>query len=53
MYGDPRAPSPSAEAGVAVLRDRITRIAAAGRLKVSEERAATLVQALGEARCCG
>ena len=48
MYGDPRAPSPAAQAGVAVLRERIRRIAAAGRLKVSEERAANLVQAVGE-----
>jgi AcrR family transcriptional regulator len=48
MYGDPRTPSPAAQAGVAVLRDRIRRIAAAGRLKVSEERAANLVQAVGE-----
>jgi AcrR family transcriptional regulator len=48
MYGDPRAPSPAARAGVAVLHERIRRIAAAGRLKVSEERAANLVQAIGE-----
>jgi AcrR family transcriptional regulator len=49
MYGDPlRAPSPAARAAVAVLHDRIARIAAAGRLKVSEERAASLVQAIGE-----
>ena len=49
MYGDPlRAPSPAASAAVAVLHDRIARIAAAGRLKVSEERAANLVQAVGE-----
>jgi len=49
MYGDPlRAPSRAASAAVAVLHDRIARIAAAGRLKVSEERAANLVQAVGE-----
>jgi AcrR family transcriptional regulator len=48
MYGDPRAPSPAARAGVAVLHDRIDRIAAAGRLKVSVRRAADLVQAVGE-----
>jgi AcrR family transcriptional regulator len=48
MYGDPRSPSPAAEAAVNVLHERIRRIAAAGRLKVSEQRAANLVQAVGE-----
>jgi AcrR family transcriptional regulator len=48
MYGDPRAHSAAAQAGVAVLRERIRRIARAGRLKVSEQRAADLVQAVGE-----
>jgi AcrR family transcriptional regulator len=48
MYGDPRAPSPAAKAALAILHERIGRIAAAGRLKVSAERAANLVQAFGE-----
>jgi AcrR family transcriptional regulator len=48
MFGDPRAPSPAARAALAVLHDRIRRIAVAGRLQVGEERAANLVQAVGQ-----
>ena len=39
--------SPAAEAGLAVLRGRIHRVAAAGRLRVPEPRAAELVHAAG------
>jgi AcrR family transcriptional regulator len=48
MFGDPRAPSPAARQAVSILHERIHRIAQAGRLKVTEERAANLVQAIGE-----
>ena len=49
MYGDPRpgAPAPAAVAAAEVLAGPIRRIAEAGRLQVSEERAAHLVQAAG------
>ncbi|WP_410667518.1 TetR/AcrR family transcriptional regulator [Amycolatopsis sp. cmx-4-68] len=39
--------SPAAEAGLAVLRARVRRIAEAGRLRVPERRAAELVHAAG------
>ena len=49
MYGDPRpgVRSPAAAAGFAILREHIHRVAAAGRLRVSEERAAQLMHAAG------
>lgn len=49
MSGDPRPRtlSPTFAAGVEVLQRRIKRIALAGRLRVSEERALALVQAAG------
>jgi AcrR family transcriptional regulator len=49
MSGDPqpRPASPPMAAGLDVLRRRIRRIAAAGRLRVSEERALALLQAVG------
>lgn len=49
MYGDPRpgASSPAAVAATEVLAGHIRRIAEAGRLRVSEERAAHLVRAAG------
>ncbi|RDE07369.1 TetR/AcrR family transcriptional regulator [Sphingomonas aracearum] len=40
-------PSAAAEAGLEVLRQRIRRVAQAGRLRVSEERAVDLVHACG------
>ncbi|MFI5909986.1 TetR/AcrR family transcriptional regulator [Dactylosporangium sp. NPDC051541] len=40
-------PSPAAEAGREVLRARVHRIAAAGRLRVPEDRAVALIQAAG------
>lgn len=40
-------PSPAAIAGVEVLRTRVRRVALAGRLKVAEERAVTLIHAAG------
>ena len=42
-----RAPSPAAAAGLDVLRARVHRIAAAGRLRVSERRAVELIHAAG------
>jgi len=39
--------SPATQAGIEVLRARIRRIAAAGRLRVPEERALTLVHSVG------
>lgn len=39
--------SAAAQAGRAVLQERIRRVAAAGRLRVSEQRATSLVQAAG------
>lgn len=49
MSGDPRprTSSPAFSAGVEVLQRRIKRLALAGRLRVSEERALALVQAAG------
>jgi len=50
MYGDPRpgaSPAPAALAAAEVLAGHIRRIAEAGRLRVSEERAAQLVHAAG------
>ena len=50
MYGEPRpgaAPPPAAAAAAEVLATHIRRIAEAGRLRVSEERAAQLVHAAG------
>jgi AcrR family transcriptional regulator len=50
MAGDPR-PRPlsaAAAVGVEVLRRRIGRIASAGRLRVSEERALGLVESIGQ-----
>ncbi|RKT37142.1 TetR family transcriptional regulator [Microbacterium sp. AG1240] len=39
--------SPATEAGIGVLRDRVHRIAVAGRLLVSEERAVEMIHAAG------
>ena len=48
INGDPRrSSSPAFEAGLAVLRQRVRRIALAGRLKVSETRAVALLHAVG------
>jgi AcrR family transcriptional regulator len=49
MYGEPRhgAAPPAAVAGAEILAAHIRRIAEAGRLRVSEERAAHLVHATG------
>ncbi|MEO7715757.1 MAG: TetR/AcrR family transcriptional regulator [Capsulimonas sp.] len=49
MYADPRpgAKSSAAEAGYRVLQEHIRRVAAAGRLRISEERAADLFHASG------
>lgn len=49
MYCDPKpgASSPAAAASYVVLREHIRSIAAAGRLRLSEERAANLVHASG------
>ncbi|GAB2456975.1 TetR/AcrR family transcriptional regulator [Jatrophihabitans fulvus] len=44
---DPSRSSPAARAGLEVLRTRIHRVAAAGRLRVPEERAVALVHAAG------
>ena len=43
----PRALSPAAAAGLEVLRRRIRKIALAGRLRISEERAVGLMQSVG------
>ena len=40
-------PSPAALAGIAVLRERVERIARAGRLRVPEDRAVALIHAVG------
>jgi hypothetical protein len=47
MYGDPHpgVTSAAAEAGLRILREHIHRIAVAGRLKISDERAIALVHA--------
>ena len=49
MYADPRpgAKSPAEEAGYRVLKEHIQRVAAVGRLRISEERAADLFHASG------
>lgn len=49
MYGDPRpgVRSPAAVTAFRILQERIRRIAAAGRLRVSEQKAADLVHAAG------
>ncbi|RCG25348.1 TetR/AcrR family transcriptional regulator [Sphaerisporangium album] len=49
MYGDahPGEPSPAARQAVSMLEQMITRIADAGRLKTSVDRAARMVQAAG------
>jgi len=49
MSGDPRAgaSTPAVETGLSVLRRRMHKIALAGRLRVSEQRAIALVQAAG------
>jgi AcrR family transcriptional regulator len=45
--GRPGPPSPAMLAGMAVLRERVARIARAGRLRVPEERAVRLIHAAG------
>ncbi len=47
MHGRPGRPSRAAAAGLAVLRDRVRRVALTGRLKVTEEHAAALIHAMG------
>ena len=49
MYGDPRSgvTSPAAASALRILQQHIRRLAVAGRLRVSEERAAELVHASG------
>ncbi|MGC4959874.1 TetR/AcrR family transcriptional regulator [Gordonia sp. DT218] len=48
IFSDPlRRPSATEERGIAVLRERIHRVARAGRLRVPEERAVMLVHAIG------
>ena len=49
MYAEPRpgAKSPAAEASYRVLREHVRRVAAAGRLRFSEERAAQVFHASG------
>ncbi|MEZ4453252.1 MAG: TetR/AcrR family transcriptional regulator [Nannocystaceae bacterium] len=47
MRGEPGVASPAARAGMEVLRLRIRRVAASGRLRVREDRAAALVHAVG------
>ncbi|TDD60596.1 TetR/AcrR family transcriptional regulator [Kribbella antibiotica] len=49
MYGEPRSsPRPAAaEAGIAILRDRVRALAAAGRLAVSEDLAVQMIHAAG------
>lgn len=45
--GAPGSPSAAAAAGLAVLRERVRRVAAAGLLRTSEERAVDLIHAMG------
>ena len=45
--GRPGPPSPATLAGMGILRERVARIARAGRLRVPEERAVTLIHAAG------
>ncbi|WP_210326014.1 TetR/AcrR family transcriptional regulator [Oricola nitratireducens] len=49
MFGDPRpgVGPPAAEAGYDLLRQHVRRVAAAGRLRVNEERAVNLMRAAG------
>ncbi|GAA4401642.1 TetR/AcrR family transcriptional regulator [Tsukamurella soli] len=48
IFSDPSRPrSATEERGIAVLRERINRVAAAGRLRVPEPRAVALVHAIG------
>jgi N12 class adenine-specific DNA methylase len=49
IYGEPRpgAPSPAAVAAAEILAGQVRRIAGAGRLRVTEERAAHLIHAAG------
>jgi AcrR family transcriptional regulator len=48
IFSDPFRPrSRAEEAGIAVLRERVQRVALAGRLRVPEERAVALVHAIG------
>jgi AcrR family transcriptional regulator len=49
IYGEPRpgVESPAARAAAEILAEQVRRIAAAGRLRVSEERAAQLIHAAG------
>lgn len=47
LHDPERAPSPATEAGLEVLRTRVRRVAAAGRLRVSEARAVAMVHAAG------
>lgn len=42
-----RGRSPATDAGIAVLRERVRRVAAAGRLRVDEERALLVIHAAG------
>jgi len=44
---DGRPPSPATQAGIAVLRGRVARLARVGRLCVPEERAVALIHAVG------
>jgi AcrR family transcriptional regulator len=48
LLTDPsRTPSPAAAAGLEILRSRVHRVAAIGRLRVAERRAVELIQAAG------
>ena len=47
MSGDAGPPSPATQAGIAILRAKVHRIAQAGRLKISESRAVDLMHGTG------
>ena len=47
MYARPGRSSAAAAVGLAVLRERVRRVALSGRLRVSEERAVDLIHAIG------
>ncbi len=47
MAARPGEPSKAATAGLAVLRERVRRVAMTGRLRVTEERAVDLIHAMG------
>ena len=47
MYARPGRSSAAAAGGLAVLRERVRRVALAGRLRVAEEQAADLIHAMG------